>query len=328
MRRRDLLALSFSAMAWHPLAARAQQQAVPVIGFLDPRFPEDVVDRLREFRQELKETGYSENETTTVEYRWAENQLDRLPALAADLARRRVAVIVASGGADVVLAAREATPTIPILFIVSGDPVKLGLVTSLARPDRNLTGINFFNAELVAKRLEILRELVPGAKRVAALVNPADARNTETTLRDLQSAAPSFGLEIEVLNANTSREIDAAFETFGRDRPDALFVGQAAYLNSRRVQLVQLAASRMIPATYPGREFPEIGGLMSYGSDITDAYRRIGAYTGRILKGAKPADLPVVQPSKFELTINAQTARMLGLTVPQSILARADEVIE
>jgi putative tryptophan/tyrosine transport system substrate-binding protein len=286
------------------------------------------VDRLRGFRQGLKEVGYSERETVTIEYRWAENQLDRLPALAADLARRGVAIIVASGGADVVLAAKGATTTIPILFIVSGDPVKLGLVTSLARPDGNLTGINFFNAELVAKRLEILRELVPRAKRVAALVNPTDVRNTEATLTDLELAARSFGLQIEILKANTSREIDDAFEIIGRERPDALFVGQAAYLNSRRVQLVQLAASRMIPTSYASRESPEIGGLMSYGSDITDAYRQIGAYTGRILNGAKPADLPVVRASKFELIINAQTARMLRLAVPQSLLARADEVIE
>jgi putative tryptophan/tyrosine transport system substrate-binding protein len=328
MRRRDLLALSLSSMAFTPLAARAQQRALPVIGFLDPRFPEDVVDRLRGFRQGLKEVGYSERETVTIEYRWAENQLDRLPALAADLARRGVAIIVASGGADVVLAAKGATTTIPILFIVSGDPVKLGLVTSLARPDGNLTGINFFNAELVAKRLEILRELVPRAKRVAALVNPTDVRNTEATLTDLELAARSFGLQIEILKANTSREIDDAFEIIGRERPDALFVGQAAYLNSRRVQLVQLAASRMIPTSYASRESPEIGGLMSYGSDITDAYRQIGAYTGRILNGAKPADLPVVRASKFELIINAQTARMLRLAVPQSLLARADEVIE
>jgi putative tryptophan/tyrosine transport system substrate-binding protein len=327
-RRRDFIAmLGGAAVAW-PLKARAQQPVVPVIGFLDPRFPEGVVDRLRGFRRGLNETGYSEGQTVTIEYRWAENQLDRLPALAADLVRQRVAVIVASGGPNVAFAAKGATTTIPILFIVSENPVNLGLVKSLARPDGNLTGINFLNAELVAKRLEILRELVPGAKRIVALVNPADAENTETTLRDLESAARSLGLEIQILNANTSREIDAAFETIGRARPDALFVGQATFLNARRVQLVQLAASRMIPAIYSNREFSDIGGLMSYGSDITDAYRQVGAYTGRILKGVAPADLPVVQASKLELIINAQTARMLGLAVPQSLLARADEVIE
>ena len=327
MKRRDIMALLGGALAW-PLEARAQQPVMPVIAFLDPRFPDGVVDRLRGFRQGLKETGYSEGETVTMEYRWAENQLDRLPALAADLVRRRVAVIVASGGANVAFAAKGATTTVPVLFIVSEDPVTLGLVASLARPDGNLTGINFLNAELVAKRLEILRELVPGAKRVAALVNPTDATNTETTLRDLESAARSVGLDIQVLNANTSGEIDAAFETIGRERPDALFVGQAAFLNARRVQLVQLAASHLIPATYASREFTEIGGLMSYGSDITDAYRQTGVYTGRILKGAKPADLPVVQASKFELIINAQTARMLRLAVPPSLIAGADEVIE
>jgi putative ABC transport system substrate-binding protein len=327
MKRRDIMALLGGALAW-PLEARAQQPVMPVIGFLDPRLPEGVVDRLRGFRHGLNETGYSEGQTVTIEYRWAENQLDRLPALAADLVRRRVAVIVASGGPNVAFAAKGATTTIPTLFIVSEDPVRLGLVTSLARPDGNLTGINFLNAELVAKRLEILRELVPGAKRIAALVDPADASNTETTVRDLESAARSFGLEIQVLNANTSREIDAAFETIGRTRPDALFVGQATFLNARRVQLVQLAASHMIPATYSNREFSEIGGLTSYGSDITDAYRQIGVYTGRILKGAKPADLPVVQASKFELIINAQTARMLRLAVPPSLIAGADEVIE
>ena len=300
---------------------------MPLIGFLDPRFPEDLVDRLRGFRQGLKDAD-PEIESATIEYRWAENQLDRLPALAADLVRRGVAVIVASGGADVALAVKGATTTIPILFIVSGDPIRLGLVTGLARPDGNLTGVNFFNAELIAKRLEILRELVPGAKRVAALLNPTDASNTEAALRDLEPAARSMGLSLLVLNANTSREIDAAFETIEHERPDVLFVPQAAYLNSRRVQLVQLAASRMIPASYPSREFSEIGGLMSYGSDVINAYRQIGAYTGRILKGAKPADLPVVRASKFELVVNAQTARMLRITVPHSVLARADEVIE
>jgi putative tryptophan/tyrosine transport system substrate-binding protein len=327
MRRREFIAGLGGVAAW-PVVAWAQQVASPVIGFLDPRFPEGVADRLRGFRRGLKETGYSESENVTIEYRWAENQLDRLAGLAADLVRRRVAVIVASGGVDVAVAAKLATTSIPILFIVSEDPVRLRLVTSIARPDGNLTGINFFNSELVAKRLEILRELVPEAKRVAALVNPTDARNTETTLRDLEPAARSVGLEIQVLNANTSREIDAAFESIGRERPDAVFVGQAAFLNARRVQLVQLAASSMIPATYASREFSEIGGLMSYGSDIMDAYRQIGVYAGRILKGAKPADLPVVQASKFELIINAQTARMLRLVVPQSLIARADEVIE
>ena len=286
-----------------------------------------MADRLRGFREGLSELRPQGGEPR-IEYRWAENQVDRLPALAADLVRQRVSVIIASGGADVAVAAKKATASIPVLFLVSGDPVRLGLVASLARPDGNLTGINFFNAELVAKRLEIMRELVPRAKRLAALVNPTDAANTETTLRDLEPAAQSMGLTIQVLKAANSREIDAAFETIDADRPDGLFVGQAAYLNSRRVQLVQLAASRMIAATNPSREFCEIGGLMSYGSDIANAYRQIGVYAARILNGATPADLPVVHPSKFELVINAQTARMLRLPIPHSLLARADQVIE
>jgi putative tryptophan/tyrosine transport system substrate-binding protein len=228
----------------------------------------------------------------------------------------------------VALAAKAATTTIPIVFMVSGDPVRLGLVTSIARPGGNLTGINFVSGELVAKRLELLRELVPGAARVAVLVNPANAAMAESALRDVQPAARAFGLQIQVLNANTSGEIDAAFATFGRDRPDALFVASSPYFTSRRIQLVQLAARHAIPAAYPGLQYVEVGGLMSYGASITDAFRQSGAYAGRILKGARPADLPVVQSSKFELGINHQTARMLGLTVPPSLLATADEVIE
>jgi putative ABC transport system substrate-binding protein len=299
-----------------------------VIGFLDSRSPDGLANRLRGFRQGLKETGYAEGENVAIEYRWAENQTDRLPALAADLVRRRVTVIVASGGLAVVLAAKAATTTIPIVFIVGEDPVRLGLVASLARPDGNLTGINFFNTELAAKRLELLRAMVPGAARIAVLVNPADATTSEATLRDVEPAARAIGLQIHVLHAQTSGEIDAAFERIARERPDAIFVGQAPYLNARRVQLVQLAARHAVPATYAGRESSEIGGLMSYGSDIADAYRQIGVYAGRILKGAKPANLPVAQASKFELVINAQTARMLGLAVPPSLLATADEVIE
>jgi len=308
-----------------PLTARAQQVAIPVIAFLDPRSLEGVANRLRGLRQGLKETGYGEGENVTIEYRWAENQMDRLPELAADLVRRRIAVIIASGGRDAILAAKAATTTTPVLFLTGEDPVRLGLIASLARPGGNLTGINFFNTELATKRLELLRELVPGAKRIAVLVNPIDTSNTDSTVRAIEPAARAIGLQIRVLNASTSREIDAAFATIGRDRPDAVFVGQTPFLNSRRVQLVQLAARHMVPASYPGREFTEVGGLMSYASDIADAYRQVA---GRILKGAKPADLPVVQATKFELVINAQTARMLGLDLPAQLLARTDEVIE
>jgi putative tryptophan/tyrosine transport system substrate-binding protein len=316
-----------SNVIW-PLAARGQQAAMPVVGFLDSRSPEALVDRLRGFRQGLKDSGYAEGQNLAIEYRWAENQMDRLPELVANLIRRRVGVIVASGGNAVTFAAKAATATIPIVFLAPEDPIALGLVTSLARPGGNLTGINFFNTELAAKQLELLRELVPGAARIAVLVNPSDRYNTEPTLRALDTAASTIGVQIQVLNANTSRDIDAAFEAIARERPDAMFVGQGPFLNSRRVQLVQLAARHAIPAAYSGREFTEIGGLMSYGSDIANAYRQVGVYAGRILKGEKPSDLPVVQASKFEFIINAQTARMLKLAVSPQLLARADEVIE
>ena len=322
MRRRDFITLVGGAAAAWPLAARAQQPAaMPVIGFLDTRSPDAMADRLRGFRRGLKDTGYVEGENVSIEYRWAENQMDRLPALAAELVRRRVALITTSGGPAVAFAAKAATTTIPIVFAVADDPVRLGLVASLSRPDGNLTGINFLVGELTAKRLELLRALVPAATRVAGLVNPANATNTETTLRDVEPAARTMGLQIQVLNASTSREIDAAFATIARERPDALFVGNDAFFNARRVQLVLLAGRHGLPAIYWDREFAEAGGLMSYGSNIVDVYRQVGVYAGRILKGAKPADLPVVQSSKFELVINHQTARMLGLTVPDKLLA-------
>jgi ABC-type uncharacterized transport system substrate-binding protein len=327
VKRREFITLLGGAAAW-PLAARAQQPAMPVIGFLDPRSADAMTERLRGFRRGLKDTGYVEGENVSIEYRWAENQMDRLPALAAELVRRQVAVIVSSGSVAAASAAKAATVMIPIVFLVPEDPVKLGLVASLARPGGNLTGINFFLGELTAKRLELLRELVPGAAHVAVLVNPANAANTETTLRDVEPAARTMGLQIQVLNASTSREIDAAFATIARERPDALFVGNDAFFNARRVQLVLLAGRHGLPAIYWDREFAEAGGLMTYGSNIVDVYRQVGDYAGRILKGAKPADLPVVQSSKFELVINAQTARMLGLTVPPTLLAAADEVIE
>jgi ABC-type uncharacterized transport system substrate-binding protein len=328
VRRRDFITLVGGAATAWPLMARAQQPGLPVIGFLDSRPPDGMTERVRAFRQGLKDTGIVEGENVMIEYRWAENQIDRLSALAADLVHRRVAVIAVPGGPASALAAKAATSTIPIVFGVNEDPVTLGLVASLARPGGNATGINILIGELVAKRLELLRELVPGAARVAVLVNPTDATNAERTLRDVEPAARAIGLQIQVLNASTGREIDAAFATFVRERPDALFVSTDALFMSRRVQLANLASRHAVPATYSTREIVEVGGLMSYGSNIQDAWRQVGIYSGRILKGVKPAELPVLQASKFELVINAQTARMLGLTVPDKLLVAADEVIE
>jgi putative tryptophan/tyrosine transport system substrate-binding protein len=324
--RRHFITLLGGAAAW-PLGARAQQAALPVVGFLDPRSPDAMTERLRGFRQGLRDTGHVEGENVAIEYRWAENQMDRLSALAADLVSRRVAVIVAGAGITASVA-KAATTTIPIVFLVAEDPVRLGLVASLARPGGNLTGINFFNAELAAKRLELLRELVPGAVRVAVIVNPAGGGDAEATLRDVEPAARTMGLQLHVLNASTSREIDTAFATFVRERPDAIFVSLDPFLNSRRTQLVHLATRYAVPASYTARDFAEAGGLMSYGANIADAWRQAGSYAGHILKGARSADLPVVQSSKFELVINAQTATMLGLTVPNKLIATADEVIE
>jgi putative ABC transport system substrate-binding protein len=325
MIRREFVTLLGGAAAW-PLAARAQQPAMPVIGFLHPTSPEAFAENLRGFRQGLKETGYVEGENVAFEFRWADGQLDRLPQLAADLVRQRVAVIV-TASPPAAFAAKEASATIPIVFAMAQDPVKLGLVASLARPGGNLTGINFLLTELAAKRL-LLREMVPAAKRLAVLVNPAQATNTESTLQEVQAGARAMGLQIRVINVGTTSEIDAAFAGFEHERPDALFVGSGTLFTGRRVQLTQWAAHHRMPASYAGREYVEAGGLMSYGSNTTDALRQSGAYVGRILRGMKPADLPVVQSSKFELIINAQTARILGLDVPPRLLARADEVIE
>src|SRR6516165_332159 len=320
MKRREFVTLLGGAAAW-PLAARAQQQvAMPVVGFLDPTSPDMYADRLRAFHQGLKDAGYVERENVAIEHRWAENQIDRLPELAIELVRRQVAVITTGGGPTAPLAAKAAA--------VGEDPVRLGLVASLNRPGGNLTGINFFNTELTAKRLELLREVVPGAARVAVLVNPTSATNTESVVRDARAAARAVGLQIQVLNASTSHEIEAAFAAFVRERPDALLVSGDAFFASRRVQFALLAARHALPGSYASRQFAEAGGLMSYGSNIADAYRQLGVYTGRILKGTKPADLPVVQASKIELVINALTARVLGLTVSPQLLARADEVIE
>jgi len=324
VRRREFI-LGFGAAVTWPLAARAQQPAMPVIGFLDPASPDTFADHRRAFRQGLKEAGYVEGDSVAISYRWAENQIDRLPELASDLVNRQVALIATvSNGA---FAAKAATTTIPIVFIIADDPVRLGLVASLARPGGNLTGMNFLNAELTAKRLELLRELVPTASRVAVLVKPTSSF-MEAPLRDMELAARAMGLQIQLFNASNSQEIDAAFEAFARERPDALFVSPDPFFRSRRMQLTHLATRHAIPAAYALRDYAEAGGLMSYGASLTDAYRQIGAYAGRILKGAKPAELPVVQASKFELVINAQTARIIGLTVPHALLVAADEVIE
>jgi len=327
MNRRSFITLLGGAAAGWPLAAPAQQPAMPVIGVLDARSPGTTENPLRAFREGLKDTGYIAGENVALEYRWAEDQIDRLPALAADLVQRR-ATVIAAIGPTAALAAKAAIATIPIVFIVNEDPVRLGLVASLARPGGNLTGINILTAEVTAKRLDLLRELVPSATRVGVLVNPVNATNTETTLREMAAAARTSGLHVKVLNASTSREIEEAFASLLHERPDALFVGAEPYFYGRRVQLAVLAASHRIPAIYAQRDFVEAGGLMSYGTNIADAFRQIGVYAGRILKGTKPADLPVVQASKFELVINLPTARALGLEVPPMLLARADEVIE
>src|SRR5215472_9208071 len=315
MNRRAFITLLSAASAW-PLAARAQQ-AMPVIGFLGATSPDADAEFLRAFRQTLIEAGFVEGETVTIEYRWADGQTERLPALAADLAWLRVAV----------LAAKAATPTIPIVFQVGDDPVKTGLVASLARPGGNVTGINFLAGEVAAKRLELLRELVPAAARVGVLVNAANP-NAEMVLRDVEAAARAMGLQTQVQKAGTIGEIDSAFATFVRERADALFVGPEPVFRARRVQLALLAAHYRLPATYSLRDYAEAGGLMSYGPSLTVSFRQVGTYAGRILKGAKPSDLPVVQSSKFELVINRQPARMLGLAVPDKLLALADEVIE
>jgi putative ABC transport system substrate-binding protein len=326
VKRRGFITLLGGAAAAWPLAAGAQQPAMPVVGLLHPSSTD--TSRLRAFRQGLKDVGFIEGENVAIEYRSADDQTDRLPALAAELVQRRVAVIAAIGGIPSALAAKAATTTIPIVCLVGIDPVRLGLVASLARPGGNLTGINILSTELASKRLELLRALVPGATRIAVLVDPTNAAGTDSTLRDVGAAARALGLQIQVLNASTSLELDAAFAALVSERSDALLVGSTPFLFDRRVQLAQLAARHAVPAIYQDRHHAEVGGLMSYGASLVDAYRHVGIYTGRILKGAKPADLPVVQSTRFELVINVPTARMLGLNVPQALLATADEVIE
>jgi putative ABC transport system substrate-binding protein len=327
MRRRDFIkVVASSAVTW-PRAARAQQPAIPVIGYLDSRSPEAVQNRLRGFHQGLKEAGYIEGENVTILYRWADDRTDRLPLLAAELVSRSVAAIF-TAGIPSALAAKAATTTIPIIFVVGSDPVQIGLATSLSRPGGNLTGIDVFTAQIGAKRLEVLRDLLPHATRIGVVVNPADAGATDVQLKELDAAALAMGLQIKIHNADTRGEIDAAFEAMDRDRPDAVFAGTSTFLNGRNVQLVQLSTFHRLPTIYGLRDFVEIGGLISYGSDIIDSFRQAGRYVGRILKGAKPTELPIVKADQFELVINAQTARMLGLTVPSSLLSRADEIID
>ena len=324
-RRKFLATLGSAAAAW-PLAAGAQQPLMPVIGFLYGASPDPVARRLRAFRQGLKDSGYVEGENVAIEYRWAESQFDRLPEMVADLIRRQVTVIAALNTVAAV-AAKAASTTIPIVFSSGEDPVRLGLVASLARPGGNATGINNFIGEVTAKRLGLLHELVPTANRVGVLVNPADVL-TETALRDVQPAARAIGLQIQVVNASTSGEIDAAFAAFVREQVDALFIGPGGVFSNRRVHIANQAMRHGIPATYSQREFPEIGGLMSYGPNIVNVYQQTGIYVGRVLKGEKPAEMPVEQPTKFELVVNLNTARALGVAIPNTLLALADEVIE
>lgn len=326
MRRRDFITLLGGVAATWPVATRAQQQALPIVGFVNSGSP--VASWSNAFRKGLNETGYVEGQNVTVEYHWLEGQFDRLPSLMADLVRRHVAVIATPGGNYASQAARAATTTIPIVFSVGQDPVKLGLVAGLPRPGTNATGINFFTQELVAKRLGLLHDLVPKAVRIGVLVNPTNLPNAETTLRSIREAARALGLQVAILNASTSREIDAAFDALVRDRADALFVNADVFFASQAVQFATLAAHYGIPAAYDTREFAEVGGLMSYGTNVPDTFRQVGVYTGQILKGAKPGDLPVVQATKFEFVINMKTAKTLGIDVPLGLSAAADELIE
>jgi putative tryptophan/tyrosine transport system substrate-binding protein len=325
IKRREFVALLGGAVAW-PLAARAQQAAMPVIGFLSVSWPSDRARFLTAFRQGFLETGYVESQTVAIEYRWAQDQYDRLPDLAADLVRRQVAVIAAHDTPSTI-AAKAATTTIPIVFVSGGDPVKLGLVDSLSQPGGNVTGFTFISAQLGAKNLGLLHELRPGATRIAVLVDPGFPL-TEPFVSEVLAAASAIGKRIEVLHASTGRDIDAVFASMAQKPVDALLVAPSALNIDRRVQLVTLAAYYRVPAIYPWREAPEVGGLMSYGANLGDAYRQAGIYTGRILRGEKPADLPVAQSTKFELVINLNTAKAFGLSFPPGLLAIADEVIE
>jgi putative ABC transport system substrate-binding protein len=328
MRRRDFITLIGGAAAAWPLTAPAQQPALlPVVSFIRDGSADASTKYVAAFRKGLSETGYVEGQNVTVEYHWVKGEYDRLPSLMDDLIRRQVAVIVTPGGVPT-QAAKAATATIPIVFGVGEDPVQLGLVASLARPGGNATGINFFSQEVVAKRLRLLHELVPKATRIAVLVNPGNASINKSALQNVQDAASTEGLQIHIINAGTIGEIDAAFAAVSREPVDALFVAPDAFFISRAVQLATLAARDRIPAAYAVREHVAAGGLMSYGADFTDSLREAGVYTGKILRGAKPADLPVLQSTKFEFVINLQTARSLGIEVPARLLLMADEVFE
>jgi putative tryptophan/tyrosine transport system substrate-binding protein len=324
-KRREFITLLGGAAAW-PIAARAQQPAMPIVGFVNGG--SSVASWSDAFRKGLNETGYVEGQNVTVEYHWLEGQFDRLPSVMADLVRRQVAVIATPAGNYASLAAKAATATIPVVFTVGEDPVKLGLVANLARPGGNATGINYFTVELVAKRLGLLHDLVPKAVRIAVLINPANASTAEVTLREVPEAARTLGLQVAVINASTTGEIEAAFATLVRDRADALFVNPDVFFTTQAMQIARLAAQYGIPAVYGHRAFVEVGGLMSYGPDIPETCRQVGVYTGQILKGGKPADMPVLQVTKIELVINLKTAKTLGMDVPLGLSAAADELIE
>jgi putative tryptophan/tyrosine transport system substrate-binding protein len=327
MRRREFLgALSAAAAPW-PVTTRAQQQAKPVIGYLHSGSPGPLAQEVAAFPQGLSEAGYVEGQNVTIEYRWAEGQRDRLPSLASDLVRQQVSVIAAIGGDNTALAAKAATSTIPIVFQIGSDPIRAGLVSSLNRPGGNLTGLNMFVGTVDVKRLQLMHELVPQAKEIAVLISSLVAE-AETRSKNLYEAARTIGLRLLSVSANSDPELDAAFKTIAERKPDALFVFGSAFFDSKRDQIVTLAARHSVPASYAWREFVAGGGLMSYGTSLTNASRQTGGYTGRILKGEKPADLPVMQPTKFEFVINLGTAKVLGLEVPAQVLALADEVIE
>jgi putative tryptophan/tyrosine transport system substrate-binding protein len=327
MKRREFFTLLGGAAAW-PLAARAQQQAMPVIGFLGSASPDRWAGRMRAFHQGLSETGYAEGRNVAIEYRWAEGQNDRLGPLAAELVGRQVTVIVTPGSTPAALAAKAATTTIPIVFEVASDPVELGLVTSLARPGGNITGVTSLNAEVGPKRLELLHELVPTATVVGLLVNPTNPNLAELTTKNLHAAARSLGLKMHILHASADRDFDTVFATLNQLRAGALVIGTDPFFSSRLEQLATLTARHAVPTVYQFREFTAAGGLMSYGGSLTDTFRAAGVYTGRILKGDKPADLPVQRTTKVELFLNLRTAKVLGLEVPRTLIARADDVIE